>query len=126
MTRFPERTLIAGLLAAAVVLAVGGAARARTGLDGIWSVLIITDSGPCDRAYRFPLRIANGRVYQASEGVPSFNISGQVQPNGRVVVTVGRGGQRADATGRLLGQRGQGVWSSLNGCAGRWEADRRG
>jgi hypothetical protein len=107
MTRFPERTLIAGLLAAVVVLAVGGVARARTGLDGIWSVSIITDSGACDRAYRFPLRIANGRVYQR-EGVLSFNISGHVQPNGRVVVTVGRGGQRADATGRLSGQRGQG------------------
>jgi hypothetical protein len=117
--------LIAGLLAAVVVLAAGSAARARTGFDGIWSVTIITDSGACDRAYRYPLRIANGRVYQASEG-ESFNIFGHVQPSGRVVVAVSRDGQRADGSGRLSGRRGQGVWSSPAGCAGRWEADRRG
>jgi hypothetical protein len=62
MTRFPERTLIAGLLAAVIVLAAGSVARARTGFDGIWSVMIITDNGACDRAYRYPLRIANGRT----------------------------------------------------------------
>src|SRR5262245_65688909 len=111
MTRFPERTLIAGLLAAVVVLAAGSAARARTGFDGIWSVTIITDSGACDRAYRYPLRIANGRVHQASEG-ESFNIFGHVKPSGRVVVAVSRDGQRADGSGRLWGRRGTGVWSS--------------
>jgi len=107
-----------------VVLAPGNAALARTGFDGIWSVTIITDSGACDRAYRAPVRIANGQV--ASEGDQSFNIFGRVQPSGRVVVGVSRGGQRADGSGRLSGRRGQGVWSSPAGCAGRWEADRRG
>src|SRR6202790_4494147 len=118
MTRFPERTLIAGLLATVVVLAAGSAALARTGFDGI------TDSGACDRAYRAPVRIANGKV--ASEGDQSFSVFGHVQPSGRVVVGVSRGGQRANGSGRLSGRRGQGVWSSPAGCAGRWEADRRG
>jgi len=126
MTRFPERSLIAGLLAAVVVLAAGSVARARTGFDGLWSVTIVTDSGTCDRASRYSLRIANGHIYQASEGDQSFNIVGHVQPSGRVVVAVSRGGQRADGNGRLSGRRGQGVWSSPAGCAGRWEADRRG
>src|SRR6266852_342136 len=99
MTRFPERTLIAGLLAVVVVIAAGSVANARTGFDGIWSVTIITDSGACERAYRAPVRIANGRV--ASEGDQSFNIFGRVRPSGRVVVAVSRGGQRADGSGRL-------------------------
>ena len=124
MTRFPERTLIAALLATVVVLAAGTVARARTSFDGAWSVTIIADSGPCDRAYRAPVRIINGKV--ASEGDQSFNIFGRVQPNGRVVVAVSRGGQRADGSGRLSGRRGQGVWYAPAGCAGRWEADRRG
>ena len=122
MTRFPEGTLIAGLLATAVVLAPGNAALARTGFDGIWSVTIITDSGACDRAYRAPVRIANGQV--ASEGDQSFSVFGHVQPSGRVVVGVSRGGQRADGSGRLSGRRGQGVWSSPAGCAGHVLTDQ--
>ena len=82
MTRFPERTLTAALLATVVVSVAGGVARARTSFDGIWSVTIITDSGACDRAYRAPVRIINGQV--ASEGDQSFNIFGHVQPSGRV------------------------------------------
>jgi hypothetical protein len=124
MIKFPERTLIAGLLVTVVVLAAGNAVLARTGFDGIWSVTIITDSGACDRAYRAPVRIANGQV--ASEGDQSFTVFGHVRPSGRVAVAVSRGGQRADGVGRLSGRRGQGVWSSPAGCAGRWEADRRG
>jgi hypothetical protein len=120
----PERSLIAALAATVVVLAAGSAARARTSFDGTWSVTIITDSGVSDRAYRAPVRIINGQV--ASEGDQSFNIFGWVQPNGCVVVAVSRGGQRADGSGRLSGRRGQGVWNSPAGCAGRWEADRRG
>src|ERR1700688_4327858 len=115
MTRFPERSLIAALLATVVVLAAGTVARARTGFDGIWSVTIITDSGACDRAYRAPVRIINGQV--ASEGDRSFNIFGRVQPSGRVVVAVSRGGQRADGSGRLSGRQGHGAWSSPAGCA---------
>jgi hypothetical protein len=126
MTRFPERTLIAGLLATVVVLAAGGIARARANFDGLWSVTIIADSGACDRAYRYPLRIADGRIYQANEGDRSFNIFGRVQRSGRVVVDVSRGDQRAEGSGRLSGMSGRGVWRSPSGCAGRWEAQRRG
>ncbi len=37
------------------------AAIARTPFDGKWSVLIVTDAGTCDRAYRYALNIGNGR-----------------------------------------------------------------
>jgi len=125
MTRIPVRTLIAGLMATVVVLAAGGVARARAGFDGLWSVTIITDTGSCERAYRYPLRIADGRIYHANEGDQSFNISGRVQRSGHVVVAVSRGDQRAAGSGRLSGGSGRGVWRSRSGCAGRWEAERR-
>ena len=37
-------------------------ALARTPFDGNWSVLIVTDAGDCDRAYRYALVIRDGRV----------------------------------------------------------------
>ena len=30
--------------------------------DGIWSVVIVTQKGACDRAYRYPIRIRNGAL----------------------------------------------------------------
>jgi hypothetical protein len=126
MTRIPVRALIAGVMATVVILTAGGIARARAGFDGLWSVTIITDSGNCDRAYRYPLRIADGRIYHADEGDQSFNIFGRVQRSGHVVVGVSRGDQRAEGSGRLSGVSGQGVWRSPSGCAGRWQAERRG
>ena len=30
--------------------------------DGAWSVLIVTEQGKCDRAYRYPVKIENGTV----------------------------------------------------------------
>jgi len=116
--------LIAAVLTAGLWLA--PAATARTPYDGLWSVLIITDNGTCDRGYRYALRINNGVV---SYDDPSFNVSGRVAANGQVTVSVSNGGSRASGTGRLSRDYGQGVWSghsSMQGCSGHWEAERRG
>src|SRR5215471_3830480 len=101
-------------------------ATARTPFDGAWSVLIVTDRGTCDRAYRYALRIAEGRVYYDD---PSFNISGGVDGAGRVRVAVNAGGQSATGYGQLSGEYGRGSWSgrsSSSQCSGHWEAERRG
>ena len=105
-------------------------ATARTAFDGAWSVLIVTDRGTCDRAYRYALRIADGRVYYDD---PSFSVSGGVDDTGRVRVGVSAGvsagGQMANGYGRLSGNSGQGSWSgrsSTSQCSGHWEAERRG
>jgi hypothetical protein len=37
-------------------------ADAQSRFDGAWSVLIITDAGDCDRAYRYGVQIVRGRV----------------------------------------------------------------
>ena len=102
------------------------AAVAAKSFDGAWSVLIVTDAGDCDRAYRYALHITNGRITYDD---PSFNVSGRVDPRGHVNVTVSAGGQRASGFGQLAGDSGQGQWSghsSTSSCSGHWEAARRG
>ena len=75
----------------------------KPNFDGTWSVLIVTEKGTCDRAYRYPVKIENGSVGYA--GSASFNVSGKVGDNGSVTVTVSRGSQSAKGTGRMSGYR---------------------
>ena len=101
-------------------------AMARTPFDGAWSVLIVTDRGTCDPAYRYALRIADGRVTYDD---PSFSVSGVVESSGRVRVGVSAGGQSASGYGRLSGDYGEGSWSgrsTTSQCSGHWQAERRG
>ena len=111
---------------AAVLLGSLDSARAQSKFDGAWSVLIITEAGDCDRAYRYGVSIERGRViYRGESGV---EVSGRVDRNGRTSVTVRRGDQRAMGSGRLFGSRGAGTWrgtSPTAQCSGRWEAERR-
>jgi hypothetical protein len=123
-----KATLAAGVLGAAFLAlpASTSEALARGPYDGTWSVLIVTDSGSCDRAYRYALRIADGRV---SYDDPSFSVSGHVDARGNVSVGVSAGGQSANGSGRLTGDYGDGHWSgrsSTSACSGHWEAERRG
>lgn len=103
-------------------------AQALRGFDGQWSVLVITEAGTCDRAYRYPVRIARGRVGHADPANTSFNISGRISAGGAVRVSVSRGDKRADGIGRLTrAGGGGGTWKSSRGeCSGRWTAERRG
>jgi hypothetical protein len=114
-----------------MVALIGGdkpAASAGT-YDGLWSVSIITESGTCDRAYRYPVRISDGNVfYNPDPGGPSIDISGRVEPSGQVKVIVRRGDQYANGSGRLSPKGGVGTWlgkASTRECSGRWEAERR-
>jgi hypothetical protein len=102
------------------------AAPVRAPFDGAWSVLIVTDAGTCDRAYRYAFHIVNGRI---TYNDPSFNVSGHVDPRGHVNVMVAAGEQRANGSGTLTGDSGEGQWSgssSSSDCSGHWEAERRG
>ena len=122
--------LTRSLLLAAVFL--GGtvlgrdSALARTPFDGNWSVLIVTDAGQCDRAYRYGLVIRDGRVLY--EGEAAVNVAGNVAGNGVVNVRVSAGSQHADGAGRLANGNGSGKWSgtgSAGSCSGTWSAERR-
>ena len=116
------------LFVAAVALAAAYApapAAARANFDGNWSVLIMTNSGPCDRAYRFGLSIRNGDVYY--DGSAPVNVNGRVSGNGSVRVRVSAGAQSANGAGRLSREYGRGHWRGTGGsdvCAGSWTAER--
>jgi len=120
----------AGLLAASALPSDAAprkhAARAQSGaFDGLWSVLIHTQSGPCDAAYRYPARIVGGRVVQAENDF-SYQITGVVTSSGAIAVTVSQGLGSATGRGRLSGSRGGGRWSTSGGqCFGMWSAIRR-
>ncbi len=114
------------LASAAAFMLLGVVAAPAAGFEGMWSVLIITESGACDAAYRYPVLVENGLVhYQGDAGI---SISGTVDDKGIVKVVVARGSQRADGSGRLSATAGAGTWagnSSTDRCHGRWQAERR-
>jgi len=94
--------------------------------DGRWSVVIITDSGSCDRAYRYGVRISGGRLYY--QGDSAAVINGQVDARGNVVVNLRYGQSSANGSGHLTESDGEGRWqgaSTSASCSGRWEAERR-
>ena len=118
------RILAAGALALSVAAVLGAASPATSApnYDGLWSVVIVTEKGTCDRAYRYPIRIAHGSVLNAGDSV--VNISGKVGGNGTLTVTVSHGNKSATGSGRLSGTAGAGSWKGGD-CAGTWEAERR-
>jgi hypothetical protein len=127
---FVSALAFAGVLAAvAAAPADAGASkhayvRSRA-YDGLWSVSIYTEAGPCDASYRYPARIVGGRIRQADNDF-SYQISGVVISSGAIAVMVSQGGQNATGYGKLRGARGYGRWSiGGNTCYGTWSAMRR-
>jgi hypothetical protein len=118
-------TLAALAFLAATAVPAGSAPMAtKASFDGGWSVLIVTEKGTCDRAYRYPVKIQNGAVGYA--GSASFTVSGKVGDNGALTVTVARGSQSATGTGVLSASDGAGRWTAGSGeCSGTWTAERR-
>ena len=109
----------------AAAIALAGAAQAASSHDGDWKVTIITESGNCDPAYSYPVKVVGGRVSYNGDG--SFQISGNVADAGSVNVSIARGEQKANASGKLSGNSGTGQWSgksSTTNCSGRWEASK--
>jgi hypothetical protein len=122
ITLWARRSVLLILMAGIVILVApltpaGGQTRSggQTRFDGSWSVLIITEAGDCDRAYRYGVRIVGGRVIY--EGEVGVEVSGRVDRNGRISVSVQRGDQRAIGTGRLFGNRGAGTWQGKSSTA---------
>jgi hypothetical protein len=117
-------------LFAALLLALLGSAKPSPAMaasqDGNWSVLIVTEKGDCDRAYRYGVKVANGHV--SYTGDAKVDMNGTVDANGAVTVRIRLGDKGANGTGRLSGQAGAGTWRGAGSntvCAGRWEAERR-
>jgi len=120
-----QKYAFALLVAAATMVPVGHAAPPVSQFDGRWSVVIQTDRGNCERAYRYALVIRNGTVSYAGDA--AFDISGQVLRNGKVHVRVARGSSYADGHGQMSRDTGSGTWRGVGSgvCSGRWSAERR-
>jgi hypothetical protein len=120
--RFSRLAAAAGV----AFLALGSAAQAQQKFDGRWSVLLETQRGECDRAYRYPIAIENGTVRYT--GDLGFSATGKVAGNGSVQGSVSTGQTRANVRGRLSGASGSGTWtiSGSRNCSGNWSAEKRG
>lgn len=120
-----SKRILAGVVLAASVTAIPAATQAA-GYDGVWSVLVITEKGQCDRGYRYPVKISGGRVGHANPENSSFNIAGRVGAGGAINVTISRGEQSANGSGRMGASTGSGKWRTATGeCSGSWTAERR-
>jgi hypothetical protein len=117
---------LALLVATTAAIGSAGAGSDARVFDGRWSVVIQTDKGDCDAAYRYGLSIQNGNVTYAGDA--AFEVRGRVASNGSVHVRVARGASFADGQGRLSRDSGGGVWRGVGegACSGRWFAERRG
>jgi hypothetical protein len=124
MIKFPNRAgrlaLCAMLAATATLTATKSFAAPR--YDGTWSVLVVTEKGTCDPAYRYPIRISNGSLLNA--GGNPFVITGRIAQTGALTVTISAGGKSATGSGRLSGDMGIGSWTG-GACSGSWTAERR-
>lgn len=124
MTRLLMGLTLLGTLAA---LAGTPAQAQAASYDGLWSVLIITEQGTCDRGYRYAVRIKRGHVGHADPSSSSFHIQGRVGRGGRIKVSVIRGDKRANGSGHMNKTSGSGMWRSAKGeCSGIWTAEKRG
>ena len=103
-------------------------AQAQTNkFDGRWSVEVITESGGCDKAYRYSILIEDGKARYG--GREAFTVTGQVAANGAVTGAISHGQDKAEVTGRLDGTLGVGTWTAAGTsrtCKGRWNAEKRG
>jgi hypothetical protein len=127
MTKLQNRTVSRAALALVAIsfagaLGAAAPAAATPNYDGLWSVIIMTQKGDCDAAYRYPVRISNGAVQ--NDGPSLINVSGKVGGNGAVTVLVSAGDKSANGTGKLSGKVGGGKWTG-GACAGTWQAERR-
>jgi hypothetical protein len=121
------RSLVLAGACAASLAATASTAFARNLYDGNWSVLIVTERGSCDRAYRYGVQISDGNV--TADGGGMVSVGGRVAANGLVRVVVQGGGAYATGSGKLSRNVGRGTWSGRSGndaCAGVWQAERRG
>jgi hypothetical protein len=115
---------LAGLTLAVLPLADRPAQAAE--FDGRWSVVVVTEQGTCDRAFRYEVKVERGRVDYVGDAAIDF--AGKISPAGAVHVDLGKGQAAARAVGKLRRNDGSGTWtgkSASGTCSGRWEAERR-
>jgi hypothetical protein len=96
-------------------------ARPALAYDGAWSLLFVTQSGPCDPTYNFNVNVSHGIVTHPN----LVRFRGRVTTSGLVRASVTVQDKHAVGAGRLTRNSGQGTWSGYSGrarCSGYWTA----
>jgi len=100
---------------------------AQSQFDGRWTVTTIPEKGGCRRKHHYASVVEKGVARNAS-GRTRANVTGGLEPSGRVRISVQRPRGRADITGELKGHSGSGAWiiTGRISCSGRWTATKQG
>jgi hypothetical protein len=117
------RNLLACAAAAACLVASVSLAQARSGYDGSWDLVFVTQRGACDATYNFSVNITDGIVTHPN----LVRFRGYVARSGAVRASVTVHDKFAAGSGRLSGNSGRGTWSGHTGnarCSGYWTAQR--
>jgi hypothetical protein len=118
MKMFFTCTTAAGCLVAFVCVV-----QARSGYDGSWDLLFVTQRGACDPTYNFSVNITDGIVTHPN----LVRFRGHVARSGAVRASVTVQDKFASGSGRLSTNSGRGTWSGHSGsarCSGYWTAQR--
>ncbi|KQT07254.1 hypothetical protein ASG40_14765 [Methylobacterium sp. Leaf399] len=101
------------------------AAPTKTGshFNGTWSVELVTESGLCDSRARYAVSVNEGSVRLVSAS-DKARLSGRVDTDGTVGLSVSNGSASGAVTGRLQARSGGGTWKVSALCSGRWTATR--
>jgi hypothetical protein len=120
--------LLLSLFLAAPLIPVSTAGMAQSQFDGRWSVHAIPEKGGCRRAHYYKVVVEDGVARNAASRRTSDNVTGGLEPSGRVRVSLQRRGAQVDVTGNLAGQSGSGHWTITGriDCSGRWTASKWG
>ncbi len=111
------------MIATVCLIAAAPAAQARSGYDGSWDLVFVTQRGACDPSYNFTVNISDGIVTHPN----LVKFRGYVARSGSVRASVTVHEKFASGTGRLTGTSGGGKWSGHTGserCSGYWTAQR--
>lgn len=110
------------LLAAAAALCLAASPGLAQGMTGRYAVTLVTETGACDAKFNWAVGVIDGEI---AESGPFARATGQVNTNGRVVLSVAKGTDTLTASGHLSGQGGNGTWTSPSrGCSGSWRAEK--
>jgi hypothetical protein len=121
------RLLIVSLMTFTSVLA-SHAAFAQQAFDGRWSIKAIPERGACRRAQYYTVVVENGVPRNAVSRRTTDRVSGRLEPNGRVQISVQRDRAQVAITGKLVQLLGSGTWAIAGSiaCSGRWTASKWG
>ena len=111
------------MTAAVSLVTLTSVAQARSGYDGSWDLLFVTQRGACDPTYNFSVNITDGIVTHPN----LVKFRGYVARSGAVRASVTVHDKFASGSGRLSSNSGSGRWSGYSGssrCSGYWTAQR--